>query len=378
MDSDNGIYYFLGNITSHIIHALPLYQKLGGTFVVLSHDAAHRLEKYDVPVLVLNDRPHEWRRFGWHIKPVAEYTQIGPPLKKTVAYLNEHAKVVIFYELFEFAPSVQLSGPKKVFLTHGNMLKSYMSMYPKRLEIIKSYDHMAAIGPYLKRQFIEKDGIAPTKLVDLGIARTDQVVATAGKVEPPAGLLGQLGIDSSKPIFAYMPTFWGPSTIYNLGKQIVADFPDKYTLVFRPHPQTPRKILREYEHIISHKDNVIYAPEGRYDELGLLDLYRASSAIIGDVSSVMLEAVLLDKPLIFAYDDGMHGQDASTYSQIAAVADWSQHLAGDNIGQLESVLDKALASGASPTVWSETKSNIFFHTDGTSVRSIYEFVLSIA
>lgn len=373
-NADNGIYYFLGNITSHILHALPLHKEIGGTFVVLSEKAKREVEAYDVPVIALNNRPREWRRFGYRIKPVYHYLDIDERQRKTVELLNDHAKVVIFYELYNFAPSVRLTKPKTVFLTHGNMLKDYMGAN-NRLETLKQYDYMAALGPYLKKQFIERDGIDPAKLIDVGIARTDEIVKHGGEVYITDELIRETGLDPRKKIVSYLPTFWGPSSIYGIGKEIVRNFPDEYTLIFRPHPQTPKKLLREYLNIIKHKQNVIYAPEGAYKHLGLIDIFNACSAIIGDVSSVMLEAIFIEKPLLFAYEDSQSQQFFRDCALILNVVKHSQIITSKDPENIKRLVDDALASGIKKNVWVEVQRNNFFHFDGRSTNAIADFVV---
>lgn len=372
--ADNGIYYFLGNTTSHILHALPLHRKLGGTFVVLSDKARRAVATYSVPVINIDNKPYLWARFGYKIKPIHEYARIGRSLHRTIEFLNNNAKVVLFYELYDFDESVRLTGPKTIFLTHGNMLKSYMNE-SNRLEIIKQYDYMAALGPYLKQQFI-RDGIDPKRLVDIGIARTDEIVANKGKIIISDEMITETGIDPTKPIIAYLPTFWGASSIYDTGKQIVRDFPDDYTLLFRPHPQTPQRIIDQYLDIIRSKPgNVIYAPEGRYKSVGLLNVFAASSIIIGDVSSVMLEAVLTEKPLIFAFGGDEHAQKASNYEAIQSVVDASAKITPTSISTLPDLL--ASTPVIDTTIWQKTSANTFFHAHGDSVQSIDSFVTSL-
>jgi len=371
--TDNGIYYFLGNITSHILHALPLYKELGGTFVVLSRKAEAEVRAYGVPVLVLDNKPRSWKRFGHHYKLVYHYLDINRSLRATSEYLNKHARVVIFYELYDFDPSVRLTKPKTVFLTHGNMLKNYMESND-RLEVLKQYDYMAALGPYMKREFIEKNHIDPHRLVDIGIARTDAIITDRGRVVLSDNLLDELGLDPKKKIFSYMPTFWGPSSIYNIGKEIVRNFPENYTLLFRPHPQTPDKLLAEYLHIIDSKPNVIYAPEGKYQHLGIIELFAASSAIIGDVSSVMLEAILTEKPLIFAYDSGEHKQSREEYRAIREIVDYSQKIDGQNIDSLETILDASLNTGVDTATWHVVKDRNFFYSNGGCTTAIATFI----
>jgi CDP-glycerol glycerophosphotransferase (TagB/SpsB family) len=375
--NDNGIYYFLGNITSHILHALPLHQELGGTFVVLSKKAQQELEKYNVPVIALDDKPHIWKRFGLRFKRVREYLLIDRSLKKTTDFLNERARVVLFYELYDFAEPVRLSRPKTVFLTHGNMIKSYMSMHPRRLELVNSYDYVASVGPHLKQQFI-RDGVDPSKLVDLGIARTDGVVMRKGHVRISPYLKNRLRLDTNKRIIAYMPTFWGASTIYNVGKEIIRYFPMDYTLIFRPHPQTPDRLLKDYQSLITKRfGNVIYAPPDLYPDISLTDIYAASSVIIGDVSSIMLEAILTKKPLIFAYDSGKNRQSETDYEAIRAVVDYSQYIDSKNVHKTPEIIAKSLKNGIENNIWEDTAKRTFFHHDGSSVSAISKFVTSI-
>lgn len=374
--TEQRIYYFLGNITSHILHALPLYKELGGTFVVLSDKAKREIEKYNVPVITIDDVPRKWMRFGYKIKPTFHYLKIDRRAKKTVDFLNRNADVVIFYELYDFSESNRLTNPKTIFLTHGNMLKDYMNM-SNRLTIFRQYDYMAALGPHLKKEFIEKDRINPKKLVELGIGRTDEIVKHKGRVVLSETLIKELNIDPNKKIFSYMPTFWGASSIYHTGKDIIRYFPDTYTLIFRPHPQTPKKILGEYLDNIKDKPHIIYAPEGKYKSLGLLDVYAASSAIIGDVSSVMLEAILTNKPLLFAYDTDQHKQKERDYEAIKEVVAYSQAITPLTKEDLPAVLYRALKNGVNGAIWEATQDQTFFHNDGTSIRAIAGFIRSL-
>lgn len=363
-DNQSGIFYFLGNIPSHIAHALPLYNKIGGTFVVTSKQAQETLQIYDVPVVCIDDVPDLFLEFDMRIR-------------NTVRMLNKEARVVLFYELFAFPKLATLTKPKKIFLTHGNMLKSYMTANPHRLKIFRSYDYMASLGPYLRRQFIEADGIPPQKLIDVGIARTDEVIKHKGSVFGYRSLAKELGLDDSKPLISYMPTFWGASSVYHIGKELVRNLPDEYNLVFRPHPQTPAPVIAEYEFIIKDKPTVRFVADGMSRNIDMLTLLNASSAIVGDVSSVMLEAILADKPLLFAEVTGREEIEAQDLSSISELVDYSTKLNIDNIHDIKNILSNTLVRGIDQSIWRTIKERVFFHYDGTSVKSIAEFVSSL-
>lgn len=357
----NGIYYFLGNIPSHIAHALPLYERIGGTFVVISKKAEEALKMYNVPVVRLDDTPNLFLQFDFSVK-------------KTIDYLNKNARVVLFYELFGYSHFAKIKKPTTIFLTHGNMLKSYMTANPRRLKILEDYDYMAALSPHLKREFIEDDGIEARKMLDLGIARTDEVIKHRGKVFEREKIASKLGLDPDAPMLSYMPTYWGGSSVHHIGKKIIQDLPEKYTLVFRPHPQTPTYIIEHYEAIIKNKPNVRYVPDGFDKDINMLTLFNASSAIIGDVSSVMLEAILVDKPLIFAGVTGREELEQKDLSSIQELVEYSTRINVSNIDRLENLLDNSLARGIDNPIWTMIKDRVFFHHDGTSVDSIVKFI----
>ncbi|HEY1085858.1 MAG TPA: CDP-glycerol glycerophosphotransferase family protein [Candidatus Saccharimonadales bacterium] len=357
---NNGVYYFLGSIPSHGLHALPLYSKIGGTFVVTSQKALDTISAYGVKAIMLEDRPDINLNFGYNIP-------------KTIRFLNKHAKVVLFYEIYGFPIGMRLTKPKTLFLTHGNILKQYLS--PKRITALKQYDYMVGLGPYNHHKFQIEYSIPASKLLPLGIARTDDVVANRGKITGADSLIDLLSLVPNQPIITYMPTYWGASSVHNVGKEILRNIPDSYNLIFRPHPQTPERIIYEYLGIIDAKPgNVVYAPEGKFKEATLIRMYEASSAIIGDISSVMLEAILIDKPLLFAYDTGGHRQTEKDVESIKDVVDYSAHIDIESVRSLPYILENALARGVDSSIWETTKDYTFFHHDGTSVASIAQFI----
>jgi CDP-glycerol glycerophosphotransferase (TagB/SpsB family) len=251
-------------------------------------------------------------------------------------------------------------------------------MYPKRLEIIKDYDFMAAMGPAIKRRIIT-EGVEPDKLLNIGIARTDEVMQKlADKEKVRHQLLLALGLEEGSKLIAYLPTFWGPSSIYTTGKEIIKNCPSDYTLLFRPHPQTPKKLLAEYSELIGQKNNVFYVPEHGLENLGLLDVLASSEVIIGDVSSVMLEAILLDIPLIFAFDEAEHRQTDTDYSLIKNIVSHSQKVDLQSAHLLPAIIERALVAGVDQEVWNMTKDQVFYNHDGTSVAAISHTITRLA
>ena len=368
--ASSGIYFFLGNISSHVLHALPLWHEIGGTFVVTSRQTENELLKYNIPVVRVDDVPYRWAWPGLRPKRIHEYTSLGAPLKKTYDFLNTHARIVIFYELFEFEHPEWIDAPKKLFLTHGNMLKSYMTMHPRRLEIVKHYDYMAALSPYMKAKFIA-DGVPAQKLIDVGIARTDELLdAVRYRENIRQAVSSQLAVDSQKPIILYAPTFWGESSVYTTGLEIAQSIDSDYTLLLRLHPQTPKKIIKQYQIVAANRPTIHLV-----DDISPTELLAICDAAIVDRSSIVLELLLLDTPLLFAYDSDST-EKTPDYESIQAVVDYSPSIVRGDKALVNQKIAQGLQNGIDSQLWNRTRKAVWFYPSGGSTKAIAEFVTS--
>ena len=118
-----------------------------------------RLEPYGVPVRVLDDLPRRWRRTGPRFVRTDQYLHVPGAARRTVRFLEDRARVVLFYELFDFGCRGRLHGPKTLFLSHGNGIKPYLSGRD-RVRLVAAHDYVAAPGPY-GRSAMERRGFPP-------------------------------------------------------------------------------------------------------------------------------------------------------------------------------------------------------------------------
>jgi len=360
---NQGIYYFIGNIPSHALHALPLWRKMGGTFVVLSKKTEKALSLYKVPVLRLQNSPRLM-------------LDLSKGIEKTMAYLEQHAQTIIFYEIYKFSDDTRLKKPTTYFLSHGNMIKDHMGEMDRVSLVNKNYDYMAALGPTTKAMFLEA-GIEKSKLLDVGVARTDEIVqARKNYRDTTLTLIKKYDYHERQKVIVYTPTYWGVSSIYETGKDLVKLIDDDYFLLVRLHPQTRRSIVRSYKKLCSKKSNVFLTNDTDTPGLGLIQLFSAADVVISDVSSVMLEAILLDVPLVFAYGHGRHRQQNTSYEPIKKITEYSMSLEEHNSTIPNKVIAEALIKNINPSLWSAAKNEVFFNSDGTSVKSIKEAILS--
>ncbi|MGC4110483.1 MAG: CDP-glycerol glycerophosphotransferase family protein [Nocardioides sp.] len=366
------VFHFLGNITSHGAHALPVWQHAGGEFVVLSRRARSALAAHAVPVRMLDDLPRRWRRTGPRLERTDQYLHVPGAARRTIRFLEERARVVLFYELFDFGRRRRLHGPKTVFLSHGNSVKPYFSGRD-RVELLHRHDYVAAPGPH-GRRVLEGLGVPSGRLVDLGVARTDQVVARRGPRRLSPELEARLGDVSGATVVTYVPTYWGPSSVDGLGLELVRQVRPDQVLLVRLHPQTPAPIVRAYAELAVHRPHVHLAltdTPGR----SLLDLLAAADVVVGDLSSVMLEAILLRRPLVFAVCDESLGLLTGDHPFSAVVAEST--LLRHGVTDLDRALDEAIVRGIDARVWEETAAQLFFHADGTCGQRMVEFVDSL-
>jgi CDP-glycerol glycerophosphotransferase (TagB/SpsB family) len=150
--------------------------------------------------------------------------------------------------------------------------------------------------------------------------------------------------------------------------------PKEYTVVFRPHPQTPKRILKKYNTILNKKPNVFYASDE--NNITLNDILYASSVFICDVSSVTLEVILTDKPLLFTYQS--NSQIGNEFTSIRKLYNYCKKITDHNVTNISAVIDDEIQKGIDPSIWHLTKNNNFFHHTGTSTDTIARTILEIA
>lgn len=380
------IFYFLGNHTQHITHALPLYEKLGGEFIVLSEEAKSFCEVKRVNVRAIDNYPEECLKFNLD------------KIKDTIDYLNSHDGIVFFYEAFNVIP--ELTALKKIMLFHGNSLKDWFNEW--RFSMISQCDYISTLTP-AREEILRKYGINESKFIRVGIARWDEIIKNKGMIKNQNRIYEKIGI-SNKKIVTYMPTWFGLTSVKFTGKEIIKNISSDYILLFRPHPSTPGYIIKDYLNIISKKINVLYIPENKYKDISLMDIYLLSDIFIADMSSVLTDSILTDKPIILALDNkdiidyvnlsdflksilkkmvffGQNPFDSNlvldSYKPIQEIFDIAEKVNTNNAFLINEKIERSLNKGIDVSAWGYVKSRFFYDVEGHSVEKIINFVKGI-
>ena len=353
----NGVYYYLGGVASHLAHALPVYKKIGGTCIVTSRSAYDFCVKSNVAVVMLDDNPELFLQF--------EKKQV----KKTIEYINTHARVVLYYEIFSINEWINVP---QIMFAHGVGFKDYYIEW--RQEYLKYFTYIAGLGPFWEERILTQ-GVKKKQLARVGVSRMDTVMNIEGRVLGRRTLARRLGLDPAKPIISYMPTWWGPTSVNDTGKTIIRMLSERYSLIFRPHPSTPLELIREYEDIIAtEKLNTVYFPDGKYKDVSIDDVYRASSAFIIDLSSVSIEAMMTDKPLLFAFGGSDRDQGEAIYDPIKNFYDMCEHITKDNAYLITESIERALRTKMDIASLNEAKALFTYDIRGTATEQTVELV----
>jgi CDP-glycerol glycerophosphotransferase (TagB/SpsB family) len=285
-------------------------------------------------------------------------------VEETINFLNKNANVVVYYEIFSINEYIK---PPQIMLTHGNSFKDYYAGW--REGYLKYFKYLAGLGPVWEKNTLLRGG-SPEQIIKVGIARTDEMIQHAGSVKRKA-VARRLGLDPKKQIISYMPTWWGPTSVNDTGKQIMRNISEEYSVIFRPHPSTPPELINEYKSIIdTEKLNAVYVPDGAYDGVDIESIYLASSLFIIDMSSVLIDALLTDKPLIFAFGDNDRSQDESVYSPFKSFFNACKHIDSSNAFNVNTAIREALQSPVKDDILQAAKDAVVYDTNGDSVEKI--------
>ena len=224
----NKIFYFLGNVPPHILHALSIYKELGGEFIVLSEKAKAYCELKKVNVKMLDNYPEGYMFF--------DYDKV----QNTINYLNNHEGVIFFFECSNLIKEIK--NLKKIMLFHGAGLKTSWFTHWQRISMINDCDYMTTLSPY-RAKIMQINGLDSKKFIPIGLTRWDEMIKNSGNTKNQQIVYEKLGIKNKK-IITYMPTWYGKLTsVFFTGKEIIKNISNDYILLFRPHPDTPCNLI---------------------------------------------------------------------------------------------------------------------------------------
>ena len=216
---------------------------------------------------------------------------------------------------------------KYLFITHGH----FVTRIPKNQICInlwhgipykvigrldgkegRSDTHFVATSSKTKEIFAEVFGVGPERMIVTGQARTDRLFVP--DVASTKARLG-LGIDAQTKLFLWLPTYrqtaMGQARIDGRASDNVFNcdaFPaeafDAYlrqnnaVCIIKPHPMAPVPTCASLNNLVTISDNWLHARG-----LTLYQLAGVSDCLISDISSIVIDFLLLDRPLVLLFED---------------------------------------------------------------------------
>ncbi len=228
---------------------------------------------------------------------------------------------------------------------HGMPIKRIGLLIENDPPILSS--HALATSPFwgnIMRRTISPD----SRVLDVGLPRNDRLFSDRGDV------MAKLGISADKRLLAWLPTYRKsarglPRTD---GKETGNAFampdldPEEFNsflkarnaiAVVKPHPMASSSEPRTFSNLLIVDDAWL-----RERGISLYEFLSATDLLISDVSSVVTDYLLLDRPIIHAFAD-LREYESSRGFTVQPIADYFAGPVAANAQELWQALDSALA-----------------------------------
>jgi hypothetical protein len=281
------LYYYANNIYQ-FSYALPVYDKLGGTFIVYDKKKWWQFKKY------LKNRA----RFGE--KNFRNTPEVIIVPRREVYKLAG----VIFFLSNSIISHQNYDKAVTLFHEHGTSDKLYGGGRPSAKRKLASYDYILLSGEKNKKR-IEEIGLQlpEEKLVKIGGLRFDEYIdGTIDKNEE----MDRLNIkDRSRKNILYAPTWsFGNGTFKKYALKFAREITKKHNLIIRPHYHD--RTYGTYVKFLAKLKGIKHLYLSQAANLIKSDTLRdfiISDLMISDVSSVIYEYLITRNPMIIAQND---------------------------------------------------------------------------
>jgi len=370
LSTSETVFYFLGHLPAQMLHGEALYRKLPGPCIVLSEDAKAYCEKRGLQTLLLDNHTVGYRPFKF--RQVKNYTRFDfSEIPNTVNYLNRRHGIIFFFDTYPGINS--LHSLKKIMLFHGNSIKVNW-FQPWRINCLKQYDKMTTLGPFWEN-ILKKKGLPQDRFLKIGQTRCDEIISLGSKPENQEKIYARLS-SRPKPILSYMPTWYGPSSLCDVGTALLRNVSDDFILMLRPHPETPASILQEINKTVRARKYMILSHKDYDDSISLMTMLSSSDAFIMDLSSLLIDCLLLDRPILFAHG-GNYFQtlwNRRVYRPIQEVFNRSEQITRLNVSSADILIRKALSQTPDKAARHCVKERFFYNLDGHAADKLVEAV----
>ncbi len=337
------LYYYANQVYQYSF-AKPLYDILGGTFLV--------------------NRFRRFLRFRWYLRHWGRV----PVEIRDIKSLRDFRGVVISESNSVIHHDSDLCTT--IFLGHGTGDKKYGG-YARNL---LSYDYFFISGEkHLAKLRDVGLELPEEKLLKVGNPRFDDYVNKKIDRNTYADYLGIR--DRNRKTVLYAPTWrWGNGTLLRYYKKLCSEVTKEFNLIIRPHFHERRFIptmkawvrWKGLQHVYFSNPANIVRSDTMHD-------FAISDMLVSDTSSVLYEYLITGNPILIL-ESGY--TDLHTMPKKLDVTHLAAHYQeGARVNLLDAI--KATLSHADRKAYRELLHSCFYFNDGQSVRRMADFIQSL-
>ena len=303
-------------------------------------------------------------KFHFYYKDKLSFQSLKKLATSKYIFLNDNFFPFAFMKCNEQTMVIQLWHAPGAFKKFGGSVEN-ASMLKM---ISNNTDYLIITSKYIENYYAEAFQIDKSKIKSLGLPRADYYFENHDIDGLRNSFNKKYGVDSSKKIILYTPTFRENKEFNNVFNFLDLDefnkkLSDEYVLVLRLHP----KIKKFYSSEISVDGDYVDCSDYKNEQ----ELLLLSDILITDYSSIMIEFGLLNKPIIFfAYDlDNYLSNERGFY------LDYKNDLPGPIVYTTEELISCINGGIDSSNLDSFIKTQ-FDEINGNASKRIVDFVLN--
>lgn len=346
-------YYYFANQFYQFSNALPLYNKIYGTFIVRNRFS----KKLKFVRYLRNLNTSQNHKSLFNIPPII-FKNIKNELEiEGIIFSQSNRKLHIDKKCIS------------VFIGHGTGDKRY----EENAHHLETYDYHFVVGPkQIQKLKDDKVNIPEEKLIKIGNMRFDDYVNN--KIDKEK-IITNYGIKNKNLKFVlYAPTWrFGAGTFKTHVKKFIKEISPKYNLIVRPHFHNAHYILKIklWAKINGYKNVYFSNPGNLYKNDTMFD-FAISDLMISDTSSILYEYLITNKPMIVVKNefDNYHNMP-DEMNIMTAVDVYNEKM---NICEL---IDENIKSQKYSDEYKKMLHSCFYFNDGKSVDRAVKFIKSI-
>lgn len=304
-------------------------------------------------------------KFHFYYKDKLSFGSLKKLATSKYIFLNDNFFPFAFMKCDSQTTVIQLWHAPGAFKKFGGSVEN-ASMLKM---ISNNTDYLIITSKFIEDYYSEAFQIDKSKIKSLGLPRADYYFKNHDIDRLRDDFNKEYGIDSSKKIILYAPTFRENKEFNNVFnfldlEEFNKELSDDYVLVLRLHP----KIKKFYSSEISVNGDYIDCSNYKNEQ----ELMLLADILITDYSSIMIEFGLLNKPIIFfAYDlDNYLSNERGFY------LDYKKDLPGPIVYTTDELI-KCINEGIDSSNLDSFIMTQFDEIDGDASKRIVDFVLDV-